>query len=75
MASNIVIITVGENTVEIKSLICPLEMENLDEVVAMITYLEDTQTRPLIVQGMTSVTTKILVEVTTSESIVLMARP
>lgn len=38
--SNIAIITIGENKVEMKGLIYPPESENSDEVVAMITNLD-----------------------------------
>lgn len=56
VASNIEVITVGENTLEMKGLLYPSEAESSDEVVVVITHLEGAQTTPLVVRGVASET-------------------
>lgn len=48
-ASNIEVTTVEEGKIKMKGLVYPPEMESLDEVVAMITNLNETQSGPLII--------------------------
>lgn len=75
MASDIEIITIGENTIGMKTLIYPLEMESSNEVVAMITSFNKEQVGPLMIQGVANKVEKIPVEVFASEPIVLTAIP
>lgn len=54
-----------------EGLLYPSEAESLDEVVAMITYLECTKTRPIEVEGVA----KVLTVVTIVETLILTSRP
>lgn len=51
ITSNIEVISLGENTMEIKGLLYPAELESLHKVIAGITYLEGVPTAPLIIRG------------------------
>lgn len=76
IASNIEITTVEEGKVEMKSLKYPPKMESSEEVVAMVTNLDEMPGGPIIIHGLAKETRKDnLVEISASKLIILTVRP
>lgn len=65
----------GEGKVEMKGLAYPPEMVSSDEVVAMITNLNEARARTVVIQGVMEETEIVPLEITVSKPILLTARP